>query len=456
MAIFDFQRRNEALDLTSPLQEQASVSRPVARPEAPRPASILSMQQTRIPVEDMRASQAVGSASPGGRPAQHPALPQAHPNPSLGMTEPRQTAPRPVVLRVEPVLQASHAPVAAPTMVKASHQIRASAGPVPQSIGIFSPAENFADGLAKLPFLQSLRAAYPHARISWITTGPSAFSDQLRPLTKGLLDSVKAETGIGASRFSMLSKVPFNDHYSILIDTQRRVWCSRRARRINHDLFISSAGNFQLSDRRPVGKWEFPIHVADRLIELMSLATGEVLPAQGVPLAIPSDIEYRAASALPEGPLYLGLAPGGPWRPALWPLGRYVELARRQVRLGRVPVFLLGRQEADWEPILRSAVPQALFPQQNEAIWGGQYSPFNTIALARHLHLAVTNDGGVGHLLAAGGAPVVSIFGPSDPARSAPRSPQGMVLDARTFGKPVIEDVPIQAVMEAVDKVLAG
>ncbi|MDE1172595.1 MAG: glycosyltransferase family 9 protein [Parvibaculaceae bacterium] len=453
MAIFDFQRRNEALDLTSPLPDQVPVPRPAVRPGLPpRPASILSMGPTRMPVTDMRASQAGASASPDTRPDSRPALQQARPRSSGPADAAQPRAQRPEVSRVEPSLHASPAPAVA----KAPPPVRASAGSAPQSIGIFSPAETFADGLAKLPFLQSLRAAYPDARISWITTGSSAFSDQLRPLTKGLLDSVKAETGIGASRFSIFERVPFNDHYSILIDTQRRVWRSRRARRINHDLFISSAGDFQLSGRRPAGKWEFPAHVADRLSELMKLATGEALPEQGVSLAMPSDVEYHAASALPEGPAYLGLAPGGPWRPAVWPLGRYVELARRQVRLGRVPVFLLGQQEESWEPILRSAVPQALFPQQNKAAGGHQYSPFHTIALAGRLHLAVSNDGGIGHLLAAGGAPVISLFGPSDPARSAPRSPRGMVLDARAFGRPVIEEIPIEAVMEAIDRVLAG
>lgn len=481
MPIFDFQRKEVALDLTSPLPDERPVVVGSHGHASSGPASILSMMQVSTPVIDLTEQQSVPQQSATVAEQQHDVSAQPDrsvfsfsrkpvQDPRLARQQAATAAPtRPVAFPqsapvhsgaapsagVQPLRPAPARPVAPITRDIRATVGAAAAGPAPQTIGIFSLSEGFSEGLAKLPFLQAVRAAYPNTRITWITSGKSAFSSQLRPLTKGLLDSVKAETGIADSRFSFFSKAPFSDHYSLLIDTQSKLWRSRGVRKVNHDVFISGAGNFRLSDKRPDGKWIKPVHVVDHLSELMHLATGARLPEYGVPLSVPADIDERASFVLPQGPVYVGIAPGENWRPALWPLGRYVEFARRQVRLGRVPVFILGKAEEGWEPILRSAVPQALFPEQNEDVWGRQYSPLHTIAIARYLHVAVANDSGASHLLAAGGAPLVGLYGPSDPTRSAPRNSRSKILEGRAFNRPIIEDIPIDAVMDAVNEVLA-
>ena len=39
------------------------------------------------------------------------------------------------------------------------------------------------------------------------------------------------------------------------------------------------------------------------------------------------------------------------------------------VERGRVPVFILGPDELEWLKPIRDAVPSALFPEQDKAIW---------------------------------------------------------------------------------------
>jgi ADP-heptose:LPS heptosyltransferase len=51
-----------------------------------------------------------------------------------------------------------------------------------------------------------------------------------------------------------------------------------------------------------------------------------------------------------------------------------------------------------------------------------------TIALAQRFAVSVANDSGVGHMLAAANTPLISLFGPTDPAKFAPISEKLSIL----------------------------
>jgi ADP-heptose:LPS heptosyltransferase len=117
-------------------------------------------------------------------------------------------------------------------------------------------------------------------------------------------------------------------------------------------------------------------------------------------------------------------------------------------------VLILGPGERHWESSVRDAVPEALIPPLddvpgNDGAVGG---PTLTVALAGHLSAAVANDAGAGHLLAAGGAPMVSLFGWSRPEKRAPFARAVAIIRAQDFGSEKIADIPVAAVIEAVDR----
>ena len=118
-----------------------------------------------------------------------------------------------------------------------------------------------------------------------------------------------------------------------------------------------------------------------------------------------------------------------------------------------MPVFLLGPEESEWQASLREAVPQALFPEHNPgALLSG---PCLTAALAGHLSAAVANCSGAGHLLAAGGAPMVSLFGPTRPEKYAPFARALICLKAQDYGSDRIGAIPLDAVAAAVERQVA-
>jgi hypothetical protein len=113
-----------------------------------------------------------------------------------------------------------------------------------------------------------------------------------------------------------------------------------------------------------------------------------------------------------------------------WPIDRYRELARR----------LAGRHSVRWvvEPGGKSVDGVELEPPT-----GDLFELARRLAGAR---LYVGNDSGITHLAAASGAPVVALFGPSDPAVWAPRARRLRIVSS---GGLPLESIPVETVLAA-------
>jgi ADP-heptose:LPS heptosyltransferase len=254
--------------------------------------------------------------------------------------------------------------------------------------------------------------------------------------------------------------------FGLIIDTQHLPARTLKLRRVPHERFVSPAWRYAFSDRKPPGGAGEGGTLAERLLALAGAAAGRVLrPSHIAPLA---DEWHGAARALlPPGPVYVGLAPGAGRKGTgkCWPLERFVAVARDLSAKGRVPVFFLGPDEADWLAGLRQGVPGALFPEWERAgVPGHIKGPPLVVALADQLAVAVSNCSGTGHLLAAGGAPMVSLFATTDPAKFAPYTPDLTALRAQDFGTDAggaggsvgIEAIPLDAVSDAIDARLSA
>jgi ADP-heptose:LPS heptosyltransferase len=134
------------------------------------------------------------------------------------------------------------------------------------------------------------------------------------------------------------------------------------------------------------------------------------------------------------------LIPGAaPHRPAKrWPAEHYGALARHLATTGLTPVVLGTQAEAPLAAAIRDRCPAA------RDLTGGTEIP-DIAALARRAALAVGNDTGPMHLIAAIGTPALVLFSAaSDPALCAPRGYQ-----VRLLRVPDLRDLPPARVIEA-------
>lgn len=307
------------------------------------------------------------------------------------------------------------------------------------------------DALMKLPFVRALRAMYPEARITWLAgKGKTAFAGPLAPLVDGQIDEVIQEAGIGTYWSELLRRPLPGRRFDLIIDTQRRVLTTLILRRIRCGTFVSAAADFLFSSLRPPGGYRKPATMIRQILDLIEIASGRKVEEQWTK-GLPAPFEDRAAELLPEGRPYIGLSPGAGGRHKCWPLDRFVEIARRQMARGRAPVFILGPDEASWYDGLRATIPQARFPLQETAPDAVGKSPLLTIALAARMRAAVANDSGGGHLLAVGGVPLVSLWGPTKMEKAPPQTPVLRTVLARDYGGDSMELIPVDDVDAALE-----
>ncbi|HET6897513.1 MAG TPA: glycosyltransferase family 9 protein, partial [Vicinamibacteria bacterium] len=121
------------------------------------------------------------------------------------------------------------------------------------------------------------------------------------------------------------------------------------------------------------------------------------------------------------GPKFVAIHPGSGAPRKNWPAQRFAALAERLAAGQR---FLLLEGPADGD----SAAPASGLPG---AVRARDLPPRVLGAVLARAGLYVGNDSGVSHLAAAWGAPVLALFGPTDPAQWAPVGPRVTVLRAR-------------------------
>jgi ADP-heptose:LPS heptosyltransferase len=333
----------------------------------------------------------------------------------------------------------------------------------PRSILVYitSDADNaLGENVLKLPLLLALEAAFPAARITWVpgTRGSFYLRDVLAPLVGGRIAEFVSDLDIPKDPRRSLPLAwcrghpILSRHFDLIVDTQRYLGRTLFLRQIPHRRFISGTWRYVWSDAAPPQPLpRRPPRLVDKLLGLAAAAAGREI-AVANPIPLPASLRRRAAELLPAGPDYVGLAPGAgnKDRGKCWPLDAFVALAGMQAARGRIPVFLLGPQEREWVAPLHEAMPQALFPEQQAG--EPPAGPCLTVALGERLAAAVANCSGVGHLLAAGGAPMVSLYGPTRPEKYAPFARALICLKAQDYGGARIDAIPLDAVAAAVER----
>ena len=324
-----------------------------------------------------------------------------------------------------------------------------------QTILIYSMGEVIGDGLIKLPFIAGLRAAFPDARITWCAAkGETVYAGPLKAVVAGYIDEILTDGPTGDAALDVLPWVkPFGGRtFDLVIDTQENLRRSLVARRSAKKSFVSAAAQARKSG--------WPIAVVERLEKLLDLATEGVGETRPLALTNPDALD-AARALLPTahygGPVYIGLAPGAGGQDKRWPLERYLELARRIEASGRKAVFFFGPDEADDAQAAREAVPGALFPEKDRADgYPSVKGPLLAIALAGRLTAAVANDAGPGHMLAAGGAPLLSLQKDHRKAvKFRPAAQRLELLVVEDYGQDMAA-LPLDVVDAALQRLIAG
>jgi ADP-heptose:LPS heptosyltransferase len=201
------------------------------------------------------------------------------------------------------------------------------------------------------------------------------------------------------------------------------------------------------------------VHVIDKNLALLRTVGISALGLREFPLpptqAMAAEVAERLqAEAVGDG--YVVLNPGGGWASKLWPAEFF----------GRVAIGLRDRGLASlvsWGPGEEKLADRVVAASEGAARRAFPTTLLQYVELARRARLVVAADTGPLHLACAAGAPVVGIFGPTDPARNGPWAPADLTVRRRPLCSPchrrrcavhegVMHAIPPEEVLKAIDR----
>ena len=283
------------------------------------------------------------------------------------------------------------------------------------------------DVVRALPLLNRLRASYPGAHIAWAVEPIAAPILAAHPA----LDEVLVfERAGGARAFLAFLRRVRAGRFDLTLDLQRH----------------AKSGLVSFASRAPVRigfhrrnakelNWLWNTHtippVAGRgwkLEQYLAFADFLELPpaAPTFGMRLTADEEARVAALLadvtrPFGAFFLGST----WESRLWFAEGFARVAEELDRLGLDTVLLGGRDVVE---IAAAVTRPARVPVVDLA---GRTSLRESYGILGRARVALGPDSGPMHLAAAAGTPVVSLWGATTPARSAPFGSEDLVLVGR-------------------------
>jgi ADP-heptose:LPS heptosyltransferase len=310
-----------------------------------------------------------------------------------------------------------------------------------KTIGVFVGEDLLGDGILKYPFICQLREAFPHAEITWIAGhNKSIYSSLLAPLISGKIDVVMDQKRIGSSWKELLSS-PLKA-FDLFINTHQSLKTTLLLKCLKHRYFIDPSYNFLFSDFKQKVR---PKHLTDRLISLIPRRFCK----KDYLVSINAPMEKEVTALFNAKKTYIALAPGAGQKKKQWPLENFINVALEQVEKNRVPVFLLGPGEAHLQSCLKEAIPESLFPLQENPEF--LKDPLYTTAIAKHCTCAVANDSGTGHLLGLAHIPLISLFGPTTSDKLRPYTSKGITITAKEFGGTDMVLIPVENVLKKIE-----
>ena len=326
-----------------------------------------------------------------------------------------------------------------------------------KNILVYSGGEAIGDALYKLNFIQNLRYNFPSSKITWLAgQGRTEYSYTLKPLINKLIDEVIDDIKLGVNPLSEIIKPnTIKKEYDVIIDTQTVLFPTLVLKKIKHKVFISASAKWIFSDLKPKNFSIKKSSLNDRLNTFIKLINNYKIKYAKNDIVLENKYNQLSNKLLPKGKIYIGIAPGAGDKSKIWPLNRFIQLAQKQVKKNRVPIFFLGPDEKHLLENIKHKIPEAIFPEWTDvAIDSGLKGPILVIALAKKINVAIANDSGTGHMLALGGTKLISLFSKHNPIKYAPNAKELIILDSKKWGGTDPNLIPLKEVENSINKLL--
>ena len=298
---------------------------------------------------------------------------------------------------------------------------------------LYNSGGGVGDALQILPLINVLKKEFNSANFYYLCAHENHFNSTLVDFNN------KIETlNLGIKYFgfrwwhSLILKEKIKKYniekFDLIVDLQSKIRNSLILKMIPHNFFISPCYNFKLS-KPSLNILTKNNKINENILKAMNLAFNKNSKLIDYDISkINNKFDTEAKRLLPEKN-YVGfsITQGNIYRKKEWPLKYIVKTAEVLKEKNKIPVFFIQKKNKELINKIKNLISHAKFPE-NESEFT---SPALVTCLAKRLDFAITIDNGVMHMLSLSKVPMISLFGPTDSEKFAPKYEKSIVLDSK-------------------------
>ena len=313
-----------------------------------------------------------------------------------------------------------------------------------KKILIYNSGGGIGDSIQLFPLILSLEKLFERSEIYYLGAHENHYSGKLKEY------NIKIKSlNLGLKYFGFrwrhlfevkkeFSKLKLNE-FDLIVDCQSKLRNTIILKQIPSKAFYSTTFNNIFCSRlgRPIKEFCSDLKTTDYDIK-----------------NIPKKYFEESIRLLPDKN-YIGfsLTQGNVYRKKEWPLNKVIKLSEVLVKNNKIPVFFIEKKYQELKNKIKNSIPAGLFPEHETLL----ESPALVTCLGTRLDLAITIDNGIMHMLGLSKVPIISLFGPTNSKKFAPKYKNSKILDSkRIYNSKDVSDISVEDVLQAAKQFLSS
>ncbi len=313
------------------------------------------------------------------------------------------------------------------------------------------------DAIQMLPLINTLKYELKNTKFYYLSAHENHFNSTLKELNNEI-ETLDLKIKYFGFRWwhALIVKKKFKkqniESFDLILDLQSKIRNSLILKTIPHKNFISTCFNFKLS------KPNLNIKKENKIDKTILKAVNTLLEknyqfCEYNINKIHKKFHLESEKLLPQKN-YIGLSitQGNVYRKKEWPLENVVKISNKLLESNKTPVFFIDRKNMQLKNKISELLPNALFPEHASKL----SCPALVACLGKRLDFAISIDNGVMHMLSLSKVPMITLFGPTDSEKFAPKYKNLIILDSKKlYNTKNVSAITVEDVLEAAKRHLS-
>ena len=298
---------------------------------------------------------------------------------------------------------------------------------------IYNSGGGLGDSIQLFDLITSLSEKFGEESIYYLSAHKDHFNTSLKHYNISLKE-FKTNIDYFGFRFwhffkskDKILKDNFIDKFNLIIDLQSKFRNTIILKQFSSDNFYSPTFNFKFCNKQNnylLTKY----NLKNIVLNLETLLKTKIIYKKYDINRIDKKFFDEAKRLLPDQN-YIGFSvtQGNPYRKKSWPLEKIINVAKQILKKNKRPVFLIEKDNKELITKIKKEVVNALFPELETILSG----PPLITAISTRLDQAISIDNGIMHMIGLANIPLITLFGPTNSKKFAPKIAQIDILDSK-------------------------